>query len=394
MIPSPTFYVTPTGFAGANASLHPTHDPIGACILAASPGDSIQLLPGVFPPIKADLSGKKNIHLCGYLGPSGQFLSTITADVAIGSTDSFRLGKGASGFILECLQIQADDRAGLKTVSGVGAQHAIIDCLVYGPGSPHDPLWKANTKWGGHFYDTAGWSEDRVWTWSIFGEHARYFHNIQGNHAFVGGGAAMLGGCDLFFANRQNEGQVGKGDVKIVNRYTEDACIGQGGAALTFRGGMPTSTVTIDGWTCKLGCKETLTAPFNQNICGAIVVDSGPESHPGAGDAAWPGGTGAVELLNSTIEVGTIYPGRTGMIRPVVDIADVRRLTIKNTFIKVTRPAGSYPIALTIHPNVDKVEIGTNVAISGWVDWHPGAPDHQRFTSVDLWRAAMPELFV
>jgi len=388
MLTNPTWIVTPSGFQKADQStpFQGSGDPIGAATLAACDGDSFQLVAGAFPPIKASLAGRRDLKFCGWRGPGGELATSILPDVGVGSTDNVFLERDTGGIVLEALQIPLDDRAGIKTSSGVGRPNALIDCFLYGPGSPHDPLWKANTKWGVHGYDTAGWTELRVWKWSIYGEHGDYLHNIQGNHAFSGGGAAMLGGCDIFIANRMNEGAVGKGDITIEDRYTEDVCVGQGGSGLSFRGGMPTSKIHIKRWKLRLGCKATLAAPFNDNICGGLVVDSADETTPGRGDAAWPGGTGELVLDNCDLEVGTIYVGRTGMIRPVVSVASLGSFVWLGGRMKVRRAAGAYPIGLNIEDTVGRVAIGDKPEWDGWVQYHG-----TRYQTLDAFLSAHPE---
>jgi hypothetical protein len=259
---------------------------------------------------------------------------------------------------------------------------------MYGRGSPHDPTWNDTAKWGVHAYETAGWNEIRVFKWGVYGEHGGYFHNIQGVHNFVGGGAGYLGGCDLFFANRMNEGPIGKGDVNIQDRTVKEVCVGQGGSAYTFRGGMPHSRVTMRRVKAQLGCDPMLATPFNQNICGVVSMDSADETRPGAGDAAYPGGTDQLYLDECDFEVGTVWPGRTGMIRPVVQVSAVGTFIVANTKIKVKRAPGAYPIAIAIGEAVGNVQfIGQN-QIDGWIDYHG-----TRYTTLDLFRGAHPECF-
>lgn len=390
MIQNPTYFVTPTAYwlapEGSGNSIA-TADPIGDCIREACDGDSLQLVPGLFPRAKGPWGGKQNIHICGWNRTLG--VSTIVRDEATGSSDNFILGAQDSGFVLESLNIELDDRAGVKTTAGVGPKHALIDVWMYGRGTPHDPLWKDSAKWGVHAYETSGWNEVRCLKWGIYGEHGGYFHNIQGVHNFAEGGAGYLSGCDLFFANRMNEGPIGKGHVNVKRRTVKEACIGQGGSVFTFRGGMPESDITLDEVTVRLGCDPNLAAPFNQNICGVISVDSADETEPGRNDAAWPGGTRSLTLVHSDIEVGTVWPGRTGMLRPVIQLSSLGSFTMRDTRIQVRRPSGAYPIALAIAPSVQSVRFGGVCDVDGWVDYHG-----TRFTSWALFKNAYPELFI
>lgn len=391
MLSNPTYYISPTGYwlaaDGYELGLIPSDDPIGDCIRDACDGESGQCLPGLFPRAKGPFYGKRGFHLCGW--PRDLGVTTIVRDDEVGGSDNFILGEGDSNFVLETLNIELDDRAGVKTVTGVGRAHALIDVWMYGKGTPHDPAWRDTSKWGVHAYTTAGWNEVRCLKWGIYGEHGGYFHNIQGNHNFVEGGAGYLSGCDLFFANRQNEGPVGRGNVLIKDRFVKEACIVQGGSVFTFRGGMPDSDIVFDHVTAKLGCDPLLASPFNQNICGVISVDSADETAPGKGDAAWPGGTKSLTIKNGCdFEVGTVWPGRTGMIRPVVQVSSLGSFRIENARIRVRRQPGAYPIAIAFGVNHGSVSFGPGVTIDGCIDY-----EGTRFTSLDLFRGAYPEFF-
>lgn len=389
MLDSPVWLVTPTTFCKQGASLacaDPTPDPIGDCIRAAEDGDSIQLAPGDFPRARGPWGGKQSIHLCGWDRKLG--ISTIKRDDNVGSSDSFILGARDAGFVLESLNIEADDRAGVKTTSGVGKKHALIDVNIFGRGSPIDPAWTDTSKWGVHTYDVAGWNEIRCWKWGIYGEHGDYHHNQQGVINYSGGGAGFLGGCDLMNASRMNEGDVGRGDTNVFDRYIEDVCVGQGGSALTFRGGVPGGKINLTRVTARLGCNKRLAAPFNQNICGVFSSDSADETRPGANDAAWPGTYAEVNFSGIDFEVGTVYPGRTGMIRPVVVPGNCDLFTMHDSRIRVTRAPGAYPIGLSIPETCKKVQIWGRNEIDCWVEFH-GA----RYTSWNLFVTAHPECF-
>jgi hypothetical protein len=393
MFDDPDFIVSPTGYKPRGAAFVTNSvDPLGAAIRAGAPWSKHQCTPGRLPRAKGPFNGKVGVHVCGW-DVGGTLSTTITRDNDVGSTDAFILGNGDTDFTLEKIVLEADDRAAVKTTTDGTARFALIDCIIKGDGSPHEENWQDCGKWGCHTYRTSKWYEIRCYKYSICGEHGGYHHNIQGDHGFTGGATGMCGGCDLFFANRMNEGPIGVGNITIQDRYTEDVCIGQGGSALTFRGGMPNSVITINRWKCRLGTKASLAAPFNQNICGAIVTDSADETAPGKGDAAYPGGQKALHLSGSDIEVGTIWPGRTGMIRPIVAIDALSEVfTMASTSIRVKRAAGAYPIALSIRKDVKKVAIEPKGnELVGWVEWHPGQPDEARYTSLDLFLTAHPE---
>lgn len=385
MIQGPRWLVTPNGYRrNSDGTFYISPDPIGDCIRSAADYDSIQMAPGLFPRQKGSIAGRRGIHLCGWERSRG--LSIIQRDTAVGSSDNLLLEAGNREFVLESFNVELDDRAGIKTTDQVGPRIALMDLMMYGKGSPHDPLWQDSEKWGVHAYGTSGWSEVRTFKWGIYGEHGGYFHNIQGDHGFAEGGAGLLSGCDLFFANRMNEGPVGKGDVTIRDRVIEDVCVGQGGSALTFRGGMPTSTIRIQRVNATLGCKSGLANPFNQNICGVLSIDSADETAPGKNDAAWPGGTQDCYVTDCEFEVGTVYPGRTGMIRPVIQVSSLQYFEMAGTRIHVTRAPGAYPIALAIAPTVECVQISADNEIDGWIDYHG-----VRFTTLQEFLAAHPE---
>jgi len=390
VIVNPKWLILPGAYRrNSDGVLFPTADPIGDCIRAAANGDDAQMAPGEFPRQRGSIGGRRGFHLCGWDRRLG--LSIIKRDELVGSSDNLLLQDGDREFVIESVNIELDDRAGVKTTNTVGPRNNLLDVMMYGRGSPYDPTWTDSAKWGVHAYQTSGWAEVRVYKWSIYGEHGGYFHNIQGDHGFAEGGVGRLGGCDLFFANRMNEGPPGKGDVTIRDRTIEDVCIGQGGSALTFRGGMPDSTIRLERVKARLGCKPQLAAPFNQNICGVLSVDSADETAPGKGDAAWPGGTLACYVTDCDFEVGTIYPGRTGMIRPVISIAACCLFEMDGTRLHVNRAPGAYPIALSLSTSVNTVSISRQNDVQGWIEWHPDGPDGARFTSLNDFLDAHPE---
>lgn len=375
MLENPTAFILPT-----------SKDPIGDAIRSNPDWSSFQCAPGDLPRARGPWGGKNGIHIVGWDRTRG--ITTIKRDDLVGSTDSFILGEGDSNFVLEDLNIEVDDRAGVKTNPGVGPKHALIGCNIFGKGSPIDPNWTDTGKWGVHAYDTAGWNEVRVAKWSVFQEHGNYFHNVKGVHNFAQGTWAWMGGCAVLVVNRQNEGSAGVGDFNFRDCYIEDVCIGQGGSALTFRGGMPTSIVTMERVTARLGCHRRLAMPWADNICGVVSVDEADETRPGAGDAAWPGGTGQLILHDCDFEVGTVYHGRTGQIRPVVQVSALGSLVISNTRIAVTRASGAYPIALAIGPGVTSIKFLGSNQIDGWIDYQG-----TRFTSLALFKNAYSEFF-
>jgi len=381
----PTFLVSPSGYRNSAGEWVAAADPIGSAIRSSPDGCLLDLIPGGFPRAKGPF-GARDIRVRGWDHTFG--VSTILRDDTVGSSDNFIMGDGDTNFVLERLNIELDDRAGVKTTSSVGPKIALIDVMMYGKGSPHDPLWKDSAKWGCHTYNVASWNEIRVAKWSIYGEHGAYVHNQQGAVNYESGGAGYLGGCDIFHASRMNEGPVGKGDVVIHGRVTREVCVVQGGSAFTFRGGVPDGKVTIANSVGRLGCDPNLAAPFNENICGMLSVDAADETAPGKGDAAWPGKYREIALQGCDWTVGTIWPGRTGMIRPVATIGNARLFTMHNTHIKVSRAPGAYPIGLAIKEDCDEVHITGDSYVDGWVDFKG-----DKFHSWETFKMTHPECF-
>jgi hypothetical protein len=381
----PTFLVSPSGYRNSAGEWVAAADPIGSAIRSSPGGCLLDLIPGGFPRAKGPF-GARNIRVRGWDRSFG--VSTILRDDTVGSSDNFIMGDGDTNFVLERLNIELDDRAGVKTTSSVGPKIALIDVMMYGKGSPHDPLWKDSAKWGCHTYNVASWNEIRVAKWSIYGEHGAYVHNQQGAVNYEGGGGGYLGGCDIFHASRMNEGPVGKGDVVIHGRVTREVCVVQGGSAFTFRGGVPDGKVTIANSVGRLGCDPNLAAPFNENICGMLSVDAADETAPGKVDAAWPGKYREIALQGCDWTVGTIWPGRPGMIRPVATIGNARLFTMHNTNIKVFRAPGAYPIGLAIKEDCDEVQITGDSYVDGWVDFKG-----DKFHSWETFKMTHPECF-
>ncbi len=359
--------VTPSGYQNVATSTFTSSDePWTACARACADGDKMQLVPGYFPRLKGPF-GKKRIVCAGWDRERG--ISTIRADAAVGSTDNIFLGAGDSRWLFNSLNLELDDRAGFKTDNLVGPNLTLVSCFLFGQGSPHDPAWKNDSKWGVHTYGAENYGELDVFKWSIYGEHGYYGHNQKGAQRWSGGGAGYLSGCDILLVNRMNEGCAGVGDVTIEDRETREVCIVQGGSAFTFRGGMPNSTISMKRVKVRLGCDKAIAAPWNQRICGVVSIDQADETAPGKGDGAWPGGTGAFLADQLDFEVGTVYPGVTGQIRPVIQISDCKAVSITNSRIHVTRPAGAYPIAIAIGANVPLFTIGAECDIVGWIQY-------------------------
>jgi hypothetical protein len=383
----PTFVVSPgswqRGYQGTPTN---SDKPIDAVIAQATPGTTIQLAPGRFRRF-GPFNGKHGISINGWDDP---YRSVILRDETVGSTDAVILGPGDGKLKLVNVVLEADDRAGFKTTSGVLPGVMLVDCSIHGYGNAFDPAWNDNSKWGVHAYDTADYQESRVSIFSICGEHARYFHNIKGNHTFERGTVAHCGRTALQIVNRANEGAPGVGAVIVQNQVIEDVCLeqGGGGSALTFRGGMPTSDVHLQFNKIRLGCRSLLASTFQNNIAGALLMDSSPESKPGAGDAAWPGGTHSLHMFSEDYEIGTIYPGKGSAIRPAVMVNNVQSFTMESCRVVVHRPPGAYAEALVIGDDVGAVYITGKNTVVGTVTYKG-----TKYANLEAFEADHPECF-
>jgi hypothetical protein len=297
--------------------------------LAANHGDIIDLGGAAIPRVTLKPSKR----------PKGSLPVTIRngkilRDTKVGSTDTLILKSGLRDLILEDVFFEIDDRSAIKTEDKGARKVSLINCKIIGDGDPRDPLWHADTKWSQHHYMTGGWSEIGTLTQGVFQEHGDYRHQLQGNHAWHNCVTRWCGRTRLQIVNRMAESgtpmPIGYGDVLLQGDHVEDVCLesGGGGSAYTFRGGMPDSAVTLQRCRVRLGCDSRLAAPFNKNITGALVMDSAGESSPGAGDAAWPGGTESLTLTEPDFEVGTVYPGVGSARRSNVKVGAVGVFTI------------------------------------------------------------------
>lgn len=271
----------------------------------------------------------------------------ISRDPEVGSSDTLLLKSGVRDLIIDGqgALLLAASRSGIKTEGPGGARKVWLkDMTVNGGWNVTGNSKPPPNKWLAHHYLTGSWIESGMVYTGCADEHARYFHNIQGNQFFSGNLISWCGRTALQIVNRVKEVDTmmpqGYGDVTVENEEVVDVCLeqGGGGSAYTFRGGMPSSTITMKRVSVRLGCDAALHKDLQGRATGALLMDSGPESNPGAGDMAWPGGTAALRCYDQDYEVGTVYPGVGSAKRPCVKVGAVKLFTWTDGRIKV--PAG------------------------------------------------------
>lgn len=372
-------YATPTTLKiGDDGTVELNANPVTAAILAAQGGDRIYLSPGLFPHVKT-LKGTQYAPVLKIIG-SLLGKSIINRDTAVGGSDTIQFGPGSGGFSFENIEFIADDRAGIKTTSGCGKKHYFTNCVTHGNGSPLDPNWNDNAKWGVHTYETESWSEVNCSVFSIRGEHCRYPHNIQGDHFYSGGASGWAMRTAFQFVNRISEGPIGKGNILIQDHTIQDVCLEDqgGGSALTFRGGMPDTSIFLTRVKVRLGCDPNLAAPFNENITGALVCDSGLGAHPG--------GTKELHIEGCDWQVGKFWPGLSGARRRSALIANVGLCQIKDSTIK--QWPGAMPVALEVASTVGTLSIEGDTQIIGEISYHG-----EKYHDAAAFRQAHPECF-
>lgn len=316
----------------------------------------------------------------------------ITREPEVGSSDTLLLKSGLRDLIVHFngATLLACSRAGIKTEGPGGARGVWLNgpVAIDGGWNAYENDKPLPNKWLAHHYLTGGWTETGLTYVGCADEHARYFHNIAGNHYFGSTLVQWCGRTALQIVNRMKEVDddmpEGYGDVVIEDETVIDACLeqGGGGSAYTFRGGMKDSSITMNRVNVRLGCDPALNKALHGRATGALVMDSSPESAPGAGDMAWPGGTNELRCTDCDFEVGTVYPGTGSAKRPNVKVGAVKLFTWKGGRIKV--PAGE--VALEIQKSCDTFLWSGSPVIEGKVVYKG-----ERFNSWDEFTDAHEE---
>lgn len=365
----------------------------------AAPGDELDLAAGDYrrqtlkPSRRPKLSDPVIIRGVPFNG-----ITRILRDDTVGSTDALILKSGVRDLLLMDLELEVDDRAALKTEGPGGARHVELRGVrMVGRGAgPSDPTWTDVGKWGAHHYAVGNWTEGECTVDRVFQEHAAYHHQLAGNLTLANGLTSYCGRTRLQIVNRMAESGVptsgpGRGDVLVQDDDVIDVCLeqGGGGSAYTFRGGMPDSTIVLRRCSVRLGCDAQLAAPFRDNITGALLMDSSPESKPGAGDAAWPGGTDELQIVDCDLEAGTIYPGKGSAFRPLVSIDAVNRCILDGGRFVRRGGRGQVPIALEFKAGCrELIVVRPPTEVVGEIRYR-GA----RYSTWSLFAAAHPEVF-
>lgn len=274
-----------------------------------------------------------------------------------GGSNALFLGPGCSGAIFEELDLECDDTAAVMTASSPIRDFTWRRCRFFGY---WDPVANAgltdDSKWGLLLNDCGNWLLEDCEIFGIRGEHALYEHNRLGLMTWRRVSVKHCQRTAYQSVARSSEGALAVGDVLLEDCDIEDVCLesGGGGSAITCRGGQPTANWTLRRVKVRLGCNPALQAPFNQNITGAVVFDTGGGSHPG--------GTGTLTLDGCDFEVGSAHPGVSNARRSNVRLEDVGAVTIKDT--RIVQGPGAHPIALEIAASVGSTRFfGTNTII-------------------------------
>lgn len=254
---------------------------------------------------------------------------TISREPEVGSSDTLLLRSGLRDLHVKGGTWLASSRAGIKTEGPGGARDVWLE------GMRVTGLWDAvennakdilPVKWLAHHYYTGSWIESNMRYDGCSDEHARYLHNILGNHYFFGTYVNWCGRTALQVVGRKQENGVDQpvphGDITLDSEYVEDVCLEQngGGSAYSFDGGMPDSVITMKKITGRLGCNADLNPALRGRATGMLMMRSGPASSPGSGDEAYPGGTKELRCTDNDFEVGTVYPGQGSAKRPCVRV--------------------------------------------------------------------------
>jgi hypothetical protein len=319
------------------------------------------------------------------------FGNKVTREPEVGSSDTIILKSGLRDLIIDGSApfglkswLLACSRSGIKTEGPAGARKVtLLNLIVDGGWNAETNLKGLPVKWLAHHLLTGGWAEVGVDYVGCADEHARYFKNLQGNHYFGQGSVKWCGRTALQVVNRMNENGTpmpeGYGDVTVEDESVEDVCLeqGGGGSAYTFRGGMKDSVVTLNRTTVRLGCNAALHTSLRGRATGALVMDSGPESAAGAGDAAWPGGTKELHVNDADWQTESVYDGTGSAERSCVKVAEVGLFSWNDGRIVV--PVND--LALEIFPSCKAFWWSGSPEIVGKVRyWGATYPDWASFT--------------
>ncbi len=310
-------------------------------------------------------------------------IPVVRRDTTVGGSNAMFFGPGAGGVIFEGLNIEVDDTAGVMTASSPMKNFTFRRCNIYGLFNPIDGTGlNDNSKWGMLLNDHGDWLLEDCTIRNVRQEHACYGHNRTGNVTWRRVKVRHCQRTAFQDVSRGSEGPPGVGDVLLEDCEIQDVCLesGGGGSAITCRGGNPTANWVLRRVKVRLGCDPALKAPYNENITGSVMFDSGMGSHPG--------GTKSVLIDNCDFEVGTVYPGVNQARRVNASFADVAELTIKDS--RIVQGPAAQPIVLEIASSVGTVKfVGANLIV-GRIKYK-GDPEYPSFTA---FQQAHPELFV
>lgn len=305
----------------------------------------------------------------------------VTRDPEVGSSDTILLKSGLRDLIIDGGHhlgapwgtLRACSRSGIKTEGPAGARKVtILNLKVDGGWDAETNVKGLPVKWLSHHYLTGGWAEVNVHYIGCADEHARYLHNIQGNHYYGGGSVKWCGRTSLQVVNRMNENGTpmpeGYGDVTVEDETCEDVCLEQngGGTTYTFSGGMKDSTVTMNRVTVRLGCNPALHSTVRNRATGCLMMQSGPESKPGAGDMAWPGGTKALIVTDCDFQTESVYDGTGSAERPCVKVGAVKLFQWNDGRVVVP----SHDLAFEIFPSCETFKWSGSPEVVGKVRYH------------------------
>jgi hypothetical protein len=399
--------VDPTGYTPVGGQHITSSHAIGDAFAAAPAGSLVRMAPGLYGTAAGSwkwnqgthVAGEPAVRFRGACDPNDLTKRTVIARNPVGGSSSVGWAKGQGNVEFEDLEIIGSDLSAVSMNDGCLPHFVLRRAAVHGGGDAYDPAWGSDpsvaVKWGFMLHQTADWLAEDVDVYSIIQEHAYYPHNIQGDYTLRRGSAKHCGRTAIQFFNRMNEGPEGKGDITIEYHDATDVCIGDmglgGGTAYTFAGGMPQTDILLKGGKTRLGCDPLLALPFQKGITGAIVCYSSPETGPGKGDMAYPGGQNSLTIVGRDIEIGTVYPGSGSAVRPAIDLTAVNHVTIDGMRLKVTRAAGTHNIGLRVRPDfTGDFRVISDCDVDAMVQWM----NDPLYASWAAFKSAHPELFI